>query len=255
MVKLTPVSKESHADRSWNRVESYGFASRNNLAPLVGAEITRATLTLPMAFVRNQDHFSLVAVLSPLPDQNLFVAPNGRWLGGYVPSAFRGYPFRLARAKGRDDMLLCIDENSGYVRNDDKGEPFFDEDGDISGPVKNVLDFLSKVEQNRVETDRAVMTLAQAKLFTEWPLKIKDKDQEKTFSGLYRIDESAMDSLEDEAFLNLKKHRAFRIAYAQLLSMDNIRVFEKLAGIRKQVPAKEPDIKAVFGDDDIINFG
>jgi hypothetical protein len=47
-----------------------------------------------MAFVKQQDSFFLIALLSLTPKTNLFVAPDGRWLGGYVPSYFRGYPFQ-----------------------------------------------------------------------------------------------------------------------------------------------------------------
>jgi hypothetical protein len=55
---------------------------------------------VPLAFARHQDRFLLVAVLSLTPGFNLFVSPTGQWLGRYVPSVFRGYPFRLARKAG-----------------------------------------------------------------------------------------------------------------------------------------------------------
>jgi hypothetical protein len=70
-----------------------------------------------MAFIKQQDNFVLVGLLSLTPGQNVFVAQDGRWLGAYVASVFRGYPFRLARAEGRDDLILCIDEDSGLISN------------------------------------------------------------------------------------------------------------------------------------------
>jgi hypothetical protein len=218
MVKLTAVSKETHAGRSWKRFESYGFASEDNLVPLVGAEISRAALALPMAFIKQQNYFSLVGVLSLTPGRNLFVAPNGQWLGGYVPSVFRGYPFRLAKAQEGGDLILCVDENSGLILSDTTATPFFDESGELSGPVREVLDFLTKVEQNRTATDQAVTSLAQAGLMIPWQLTIRENDREKPVTGLYMIDEAAMNTLEDEAFLNLRKTGAFSIAYPWRIS-------------------------------------
>ncbi|MCA1793975.1 MAG: SapC family protein [Desulfobacteraceae bacterium] len=255
MPQLSPITKQNHADKSWTRYSSYAFASKNNLAPVAGAEIAKAVHALPMAFVKQQDSFLLVAVLSLIPGTNLFVAPDGRWLGGYVPSAFRGYPFQLAKTEGQDDLILCVDEESGLV-NDDKsaGEPFFDDTGEVTQPVKDILNFLNQVEQNRAATSVAVAALADAEVLTEWPLKIKDQDQEKPVTGLFQIDEAKLNFLEDEQFIKLRKSGSLPIAYAQLLSMGNIQVFEKLAKAQEQAAAQTPDVGSFLGDDDVISF-
>lgn len=206
MPKLIPISKEIHADKSWIRYSSYQFAAKDNLAPLVGAEVSKAVLSFPMAFIKQQDNFTLVAVLSLTPGRNMFVAPNGQWLGGYVPSAYRGFPFRLAKAEDRDDLILCVDEDSGLINDDpNAGEPFFDEQGQLAKPVKDVMDFLSQIEQNRTVTDLAVASLAEAEVITEWNLKVKVGEEEKPVTGLYMVDEAKLNSLEDAQFLHLRK--------------------------------------------------
>lgn len=263
MPQLTPISKQRHAEKSWTRFTTYAFAAKDNLAPLVAAEIPKAISSLPMAFARHQDRFLLVAVLSLTPGANLFVSPTGQWLGRYVPSAFRGYPFKLARAEGQEDLILCLDEDSGLVSEDKAaGEPFFDDNGEIAQSVKGVLDFLNQVERNRVVTEAAVACLAEAGLITEWPLKIKDQDQEKPVTGLFRIDEPKLNALDDDQFLKLRKAQALPIAYAQLLSMENIQVFAQLAKAQAQMnqmaqaktTPQVPDIKPMLGDDDMISF-
>jgi hypothetical protein len=257
MPKLTAITKQNHADKSWTRFTSYTFASKDNLAPLAGAEIAKAVTGLPMAFAKHKDRFLLVAVLSLFPGTNLFVAPDGRWLGQYVPSVFRGYPFYLARMEGQENLVLCVDEDSGLV-NDDRaaGEPFFDDKGEVSQSVKDIMDFLNQVEQNRALTNVSVAALAEAGVITEWPLKIKQGDQEKPVTGLYRIDEAKLNSLEDEQFLKIRKAGALPIAYAQLLSMNNIQMFNQLANVQAQMSQaqKLPDIKPMLGDDDMISF-
>lgn len=258
MARLSAVTKEKYGEKSWNRYTSYDFASKDNIAPLVGAEIAKAVSSLPMAFVSHQGRFSLVAVLSLEPGTNMFVAPNGRWLGNYIPSTFRGYPFRLAKAKGKEDLVLCVDEATGLIQDDTEAKPFFDESGNISGQVRDLLDFLNQVEQNRTATDAAVACLADAGVLVEWHLKIKDGNREKPVAGLYRIDASKLNSLADGQFLQLRNAQALPVAYGQLLSMGNIRVFEKLAKIKEQIsqiPVKARQNTPVLGDDDIISFG
>lgn len=258
MPKLIPISKETHSGKSWTRFDSYQFAAKDNIAPLVGAEVAKAVLAFPMAFIKQQDNFVLVAVLSLTPGQNMFVAPNGQWLGGYVPSAYRGYPFRLAKAEGNDDLILCVDEDSGLINNDpNTGEPFFDESGETSKQVKDILNFLGQIEQNRTVTQLAVVSLAEAGVITEWNLKIKDGDQEKPVAGLYMIDEAKLNNLEDDQFLRLRKTGALPIAYGQLLSMGNIVVFERLAKLHQQMSQQQAppqDVGINLEDDDTFHF-
>jgi hypothetical protein len=257
MPQLAAITKETHAGKSWKRYQSYDFAAKDNLAPLAGAEIARAVSTLPMAFVKHQDTFSLVAVLSLTPGTNMFTGQNGQWLGGYVPAVFRGYPFMLAAAEGRDDLILCVNEDSGLILDDPGAEPFFDEQGQVSGPVQEILNFLSQIEQNRAVTNQAVNALAEAGIITKWQLKIKDGDQEKPITGLYRVDEAKLNTLADESFLKLRKAGSLPIAYGQLLSMGNIQIFEKLSTMhqaRAGAAAEPPDFNTFLGNDDVISF-
>jgi hypothetical protein len=255
MLKLSAVTQQSYADKSWTRYTSYSFASKSGIAPLAGAEITKAIAGgLPIAFVKEKDRFFLGAVLSLSPGTNLFVAPTGQWIGKYVPAAFRSYPFMLAKAEGKDELILCMDEDSGLVKDDKSAEPFFDDQGQLSKPVRDILNFLSQIEKNKIMTDRAVSALAEADVITDWSLKIQDGEQEKPVTGLYRIDEAKLNSLEDERFLKLRKTGGIPIAYAQLLSMGNIQVFEKLAKAQEQAASKTPDAGSFLADDDVISF-
>jgi hypothetical protein len=260
MPQPTPITKQTHTNKSWTRFSTYTFAAKDNLAFLAGAEIAKAVSDMPMAFLKQQDCFYLVAVLSLTPDTNLFVAPNGRWLGKYIPSVFRSYPFLLAKVKGHDNPVLCVDEDSGLVHNDQTaGELFFDDNDEVSKPVKEILDFLNQVEQNRAATNVAVAALEEAGVLADWLLKIKDGEQEKPVTGLYRIDEAGLNALEDEAFLKIRKAGALLIAYAQLMSMGNMQNLAQLAKAQEQMKQaqtkqKNLDIQPVFGDDDMISF-
>ena len=139
MSELVPITPEKYGSRRWQRYTSYSFAATTSYAPLVGAELQRAMQNMPLAFIKQEQSFHIAAVLSLSPGGNLFVDPKGRWLGGYVPSIFRGYPFKLAKVREQDKLVLCVDEASGLI-SDTSGEPFFDENNDLAQPVREVLE-------------------------------------------------------------------------------------------------------------------
>ncbi len=97
MPELTVVSRERHAGKAWRHYTSYSFTADDAVLPLAASELVQAVMGMPVAFVQQDGRYVLMAVLSLTPGRNLFVAPDGRWLGEYVPMVLRGYPFRLLR--------------------------------------------------------------------------------------------------------------------------------------------------------------
>jgi len=244
MSRLAALSKDS----SWHKPKDVLFAMDTGIIPLAGREIPYAALNLPVAFAPEGSGYSLVALLSFLPGQNLFVGPDGKWMGRYIPALIRAYPFRLVDAPGKEGMVLRVEEDA--VRDAGEGEPFFDENGELAQPVQEILDFLKETEQSRLGTEAAVGALTDAGVLTEWNLKVNDKP----LKGIYRIDEGAFNSLDDETFLRLRKAGALPVAYAQLLSMGNIRVLQRLAEYHDKAAPPKVDIESMFGEDDIFKF-
>ena len=237
MPSFVPVSRGSHTGKAWLRYSSYDFAADRAAIPIVAAELAKAVLSMPLAFVEENGARHIVAVMSPEPGKNQFVAPDGRWLGGYIPAAIRGYPFSLLHPDGAQAPILCVDENSGLVV--DAGTPgaelFFDEEGTPAPALKAVLDFLGQVETNRDATKRAVMALVAADVLTPWPLQVNTSAGTTTVSGLHRIDEARFNALNDEVFLGLRTVGSLVVAYAQLISIGQIGIFETLAKLRAQI--------------------
>jgi len=178
----------------------------------------------------------------------------GRWLGAYVPACFRGYPFSLSRLPNSEKLVLCVDESSGLVT-ENGNEPLFDKNGELAPPVKEVLDFLQQVARNRSITDQGVAALSDAGVIREWPLSVTIDGEKIQLEGLYRIDDGKLNNLDDQKFLKLRKAGALPIAYAQLLSMANTRIFQKLAQLHAQVKTQpKVDLDKLLGDDDIFKF-
>lgn len=258
--RVIPVTRQHHQSLRWKRFNSYLFAAKDNVVPIVMAELAQASQSMPTGFIKQQDRFLLVGILSLEPGKNMHITDQGRWIGDYVPSYFRGYPFCLATPPdGGEKQILCIHQDAGLGKAAGEGQAFFDDSGQLAPEVNQIVSFLQQVEKNRPVTDRAVSALADAGVVVAWPLKIKQGETEKPVKGLYRVDETRLNALDGDVFLELRKSGALSLAYAQLLSMANMMLFEKLARIRKETPGIPTGSAAggmgtLLGDDDILGF-
>jgi hypothetical protein len=102
-----------------------------------------------------------------------------------------------------------------------------------------VLDFLAGVERDRIATDLAMAALAGASLIQPWPINVTADGSAKPLNGLFRIDEPALNALDDEAFLKLRKSSALPLAYTQLLSTGQIALFEQLMRMQQQLAPRQ----------------
>lgn len=232
MPKYQAVSKSTHANLRWQRYGSYTFAAHDTVAPLVVQELPKACMTLPVALIQQDGKFTPVAVQGLQSGQNLFVAPDGRWIGPYTPAEYRGYPFALAKAKN-EQLVLCVDADSGLV-GEGYTERFFDEQGAPSPVVKDVLSFLQQVKQNRELTQRLCAVLDAEGLIQPWPISLNSESGEQPIEGLYRIDEAKFNSLDAQALYRVHQSGALPLVYCQLLSMQHLQGLGKLAQAHAQ---------------------
>jgi hypothetical protein len=190
--------------------------------------------------------------------KNLFVAANGQWVGAYVPSALRGHPFKLAKSQD-NQLVLCVDQDSGLITGGPEGEAFFDASGEPSEPVRQVLDFLQKVDENQQATARMCAALAKHNAIKPWVITLKTPSGDRNIEGLYQIDEEALNHLPGEAFLELRQAGALPMAYCQMLSMQHLATLGKLAEAHAQAATKmaqqnQPIQASIEFDDDMIRF-
>ena len=186
----------------------------------------------------NQDTFQLLAITSLRSDSNLFVGADGRWLTDYVPASLRAYPFMLVKPDDSNDLVLCVDEESDLVLEAGQGEAFFDVEGTSSQALKDVMSLLSNIERSRIVTQVAVDALQSEGLIQAWPLNIQTGEQTLAVNGLYRIDEAGLNALPEDSFLRLRKVGALPVAYAQLLSMNQLAQLSTAAFLQNQLQDK-----------------
>lgn len=225
---IHPISATQFANKKFLRTKNYAFAANEALAPLVSKEFPKAALSFPIAFVATGDDFAPVAVLGLQSGRNLFVSLDGRWIGGYIPAMFRGYPFLLVNTD-EDRQVLCINDAHGSISDVD-GEAFFDQESQPTQAVKDILDFLNQVASNRLATLKVVKVMQKHQLIAPWQIKLKGADQqEQTVQGLFRVDESVLNLLSAEALDEIRQAGALPLIYCQLLSMQHLPMLGKLA--------------------------
>jgi hypothetical protein len=228
-----PVTPERHASKWWQAPSSYSWAARDTAVPLVGSELIRAALHLPIAFMRSGDALMPFAIVGLEPGVNLFVAHDGTWSGSYVPAALRSRPFALLPLQdGR--RLLCIDEEAGRVRAEQgsSGHPFFSGGAKLYPPLQKFMDFLSAVEESRQSTRKACLALEAHGLLVQWEIELKTATGIRRLDGLFRADEAKLNGLPDEKFLDLRRTGAIPLAYSQMLASEHLRVLGQRANAR-----------------------
>ena len=88
MPRYELITKTGFAAQTWRRYDSYAFAATDAVVPLVVQELAKACMSLPIAFIQQNDTFIPHAVQGLEQGRNLFVV-NGKWVAPYTPAAER----------------------------------------------------------------------------------------------------------------------------------------------------------------------
>ncbi|MBT3861139.1 MAG: SapC family protein [Gammaproteobacteria bacterium] len=256
MAKLRAINKSDFTEKSWRRSPNYLFTANDAVCPLTVQEMTRAIMGMPIAFLCVDEKYSVVAVLGLEPETNYLVGKDGGWRGKYIPALYRAYPFVLAKNEEEEEQLvLCINEDSGLLNDDDSAEAFFDDEGELSATVKQLMELLSAIRVGLQSAARICKLLNQHKLFKPWELDIELEDGKKRIQGFFRIDEAALNELSDEAFIELRQSGALIVVYCQLLSMQRITDLAQFAQAKSKAestpPSKELNLDGVNMDGNI----
>ena len=259
-----PISQSRHNTKHWKRYTSYAFAASDAIVPLVGPELPKASMSMPIAFIEQAEQFLPVALMGVEQGHNLFVVPDGRWAGNYVPAFLRSYPFGLMKTED-GEFVLCFDEASGLIADGAHGEAFFNEDGTPAKAVAEILGFLQEVEKGRHYAQTTCEMLKRHGLIQPWPITLKTQTGGQQIAGLYRIDEVALNALSGDTLKELQQAGALAMVYCQLLSMQHLALLGKLAEVHAQSQTQaqaqaqahitqEPELDLEFLNSGTISF-
>jgi hypothetical protein len=235
--RYIPVSKSTHAGKTWCHKRADDSFNSDLVIPLTTREMFEAMMAMPLAFVAENGGFNPVAIRGFAAGNNTFAIADCRWPAGYVPEVYRHYPFSVTRT-GTGEQLLSIDENGGLLDDIEQGKPLFNSDGSPTDEVLEIMASITQAEANREATSRCCAVLQRYGLIQPWPLKLQLGTLTKNTTGLCRIDEDGLNQVPAETVAELQQSGALAIAYCQLLSMQNFQLqqYRKLpaTGFRQQ---------------------
>ena len=228
---VVPITVKDHQNLSVKPINGFSFAKEVNLASIMAHEFSRAASIYPIVFIEDGDDFKPVVLLGLEQGENLFVDSDNKWKSSYIPAIIRRFPFALAKIGDGSQYTVCIDKDSEYVNSDDEGEKLFNEDGTPSESIERVKKYLSELQQMDLFTAEFAKYAQEKNLFTPLNMKVKLQAEIKNISGAYVINEERLNSLSDEAFLEMHKKRYLSIIYSHLNSLSQI---ERLLGFKDE---------------------
>ena len=255
MPEWTVISKQQHAKARYQPRQAFTHAASQIITPVLLTELPRLVTQHILAFIPNEEHFQVIALLGVEQGCNLYVNHDGRWLGDYVPANVRGYPFTLA-PDNKGQRVLCIDADQ-LTDAPDAGQALFDEKGKPTEAISKMLDFLNQCDADRLRTQAAVDALQKTGVIQPWALEVSRGEGETPLKikGLYRIDEKTLNTLEAATYAKLQG-APMALAYAHLFSVHQLNQLTERAKYhaRQQQKPEVADLEELFGDNDILSF-
>ncbi|MEQ8481248.1 MAG: SapC family protein [Hoeflea sp.] len=217
------VNPERHAGKALVQSGDLGFAANAIVIPLMAAEMPAAMRSYPIVF--SGPDFMPVAILGIKQGENLFVDNGGKWVEPhYVPAYVRRYPFILAGDDNAERLALCVDKARLVdigAEEDENSKPLFD-NGEKTEIIDSALSFCEQYQGMYRKTREIMNVIAGTDLLVERNSKITLGDGKSfNISGFHLVDETRLQSMEDKAFLALRKADALATIYCHLASMNS----------------------------------
>ena len=220
--KPVELNKQAHSKiRYISEGRKYAFARNTNSVILSGVEFSEAGKEFPVVFVSGSENKVVpVALLGLRSSENLFVDASGDWQARYIPAFVRRYPFALAEVE--DGFRVCMDSACEALQ-EREGDSLFDDKGNNSPFLENILNFLREFQQEHSRTETFVQKLQELELLKPLNASVKLPDGEQlTLQGLLVVDEPKLLELEDKAALSLFRSGELGWIYTHLASIANL---------------------------------
>ena len=239
------LSRDLHAQLKLDATNDLSFSANSYWVPVAGVEFFRAADHFPVVFLKENEDFIPIALLGLEESQNLFVTEDSSWLeGAYIPAFIRRYPFVLAGSSQNDEQLtVCLDRDySGF--NETKGEALFNEKGEPTEFLNNVMSFLSNYNADMTRTQEFATILKEKNLLESKTVTITSNNDEKfDVQNVYILNEEAFSKLDGETLVLLNQKGMLGWVFAHLASLNNFPALFDL--FRKKKSIQDKAVKSV----------
>jgi hypothetical protein len=218
------LNRNNHKDLHIFPIENhFAFSSHFNALPLVATEMMDAAKDYPIVFLNSdEDRFGMAVLVGLRDKENLMVDDKGRWTrGSYVPAFVRQYPFVLVTDESNQQLTVCLDEvYEGLSK--EKGQKLFDENGNESEYLKNVLHFMRAVHDESQKTIEFAKRLKELGLLVPKVIHIDPPGIKQTVEGFWVVDAQKLNGIDDARVLELHHSGYLTWIYAHLISLGTL---------------------------------
>ncbi len=223
----TALDSRRHRDTTVRLpVTDWSVASRLNAVFVAAAEFADTGRELPIVFVRagteddGGDAIAPIAVLGLTNETNLCL-DGARWLGRYVPTLLRLYPFAIARV---DDTryAVCVDMAYAGVGAAD-GQRLFDADGQPTETMTAVQKQLESFEAEIQRTRAVGRRLRDLGVLREMRFDATLADGRRhSVDGFLTVDDQKMTALADDVVVELHRNGVLGLVHLHWASLGNM---------------------------------
>lgn len=241
--KIVPILEKNHKNLKVKTIDNFDFVKNAHISSVMVHEFARAASIYPIVFLEDKvnDTFRPVVMLGIKEGENLFVK-DGKWNASYVPAIIRRYPFALSKTDDESRYVICIDEESDFV-SENEGQPLFNEDGSQSEILERVKKYLGELHKMDQFTEQFCSEMTASNMFTPLNMKVRVENEIKNVGGAYVINEERFNSLSDEKFLDLRQKNYLSVIYSHLSSLAQI---ERLLTFQDETKGKVEVIEERF---------
>ncbi|MGE3710746.1 MAG: SapC family protein [Hyphomicrobiaceae bacterium] len=217
-----PLDRARHKGLGVAEKGSFAFARNANTALLTLMEFALASRTYPIVFTAADEPMP-VALLGLRNRENLFVN-DGAWAEStYIPAYIRRYPFAFLESADKKTLTLCVDVDSDAVVTTSTTK-FFEENGDPSEFTRAALEFCRSFQAQFNQTRELGALLKRHELLVSRQADITLPTGDRTaVRDFLVVDESRLNALGDDVFLEFRKAGLLPPIYFHLMSLANLR--------------------------------
>jgi hypothetical protein len=213
---------QRHADWCIEGAGDYTFARKVNAVPLMAVEFLQAAREYPIVFVRSDETLMPVALLGVEGEHNAYVTETGGWDARYVPAFVRRYPFVFSRSDDGTRFTLCIDESWSGCNDDGRGQRLFNDQGERTPYLDNVLSFLQEYNVQFARTETFCRKLTELDLLGPMQAQFTlTGGAQRSLVGFLAVNRDKLKALPADQLAELAKTDDLELAYMHLQSMNN----------------------------------
>ena len=213
------LQADAHRDLCFSPTGTVEFAQGQIVVPLVLAEFGDACLEYPIVFAKSEDGQWMATALTGMrPGENVFVTPERKWDGRYVPAALRRYPFVLAKT-GEDQYSVAADLDAPHF-SEKVGDRIFNDDGTPAAFMQDMLALLQEFQNQADRTAKLLAQLEEHDLLEQTPVRLQtDSGQTVDLGSVWVVNEQKLLKAPESFLLATIQSGELGLLFAHLISL------------------------------------